>query len=394
MKILQINNNHFRLGGAETVYLNTIKLLKDNNHQVVSFSRSNPLNENLPIKEYFIEQSNFFLNRFYSKHSVRYLKEILESEKPDIVHIHSIVGGITFSILPIIKKFRIPIVKTIHDFRLLCPAAHFWNGKLEVCEKCAHGLYYNCLLNNCSPEGNFRSLAIATESYLRDKILPYNKYIDSFIFVSNFAKDKFIEYDPNIESKSFTIYNYTNNFESCTLKGNYYLYLGRLQPEKGIMLLIDAFEKLPNIKLKIVGDGILYNKINHVNLKNVELLGYKLGNELQEIIKNSSFNIVPSECYETLSMSAIEALAFGKPIIGSDHGGLSELIKDGVNGYKFKPSDINDLIKIINQSNEIKDKEYINLSLSSFNFAKENFNPKLYYDKLMNAYEHSLVGNK
>jgi len=180
MKILLINNNHYRLGGAETVYLNTIELLKSKNHEVISLSRKNQNTIYLGEKEYFINQSEFFVDRFYSINAANQIDFLIEKEKPQIVHLHSIIGGVTFSVLPVIKKYKIPVVITLHDFRLLCPASHFWNGKSKICEMCVKGKYYKCILNNCSPEGKVRSVAIAAESYLRDLLFPYSKLIDRF----------------------------------------------------------------------------------------------------------------------------------------------------------------------------------------------------------------------
>lgn len=391
MKILLINNNHYRLGGAETVYLNTIELLKSKNHEVISLSRKNQNTIYLGEKEYFINQSDFFINRFYSINAANQIDFLIEKEKPQIVHLHSIIGGITFSVLPVIKKYKIPVVITLHDFRLLCPASHFWNGKSKICEMCVKGKYYKCILNNCSPEGKVRSVAIAAESYLRDLLFPYSKLIDRFIFVSKFSKQKFLSANTSIESKSYLIYNFTHNFELNNEIGNYFLYFGRLEPEKGIETLVNAFQKLQNIKLKIAGIGTLFDKIKKMNLPNVELLGQQNRLEINEVIQKSSFVILPSECYENNPMSIVESFAMGKPVIGSNHGGIVELINNGKNGFQFENGNQYGLTELIIKCSKMDIEEYQKLSKNAYLFAKENFTPETYYNKLIKVYEDALV---
>lgn len=390
MKILQINNNHYRLGGAETVYLNTIELLKSKNHEVISFSRKNPKTILHGGKEFFINQSESFVDRFYSRDAANQITNIIQKEKPQIVHLHSIIGGITFSILPVIKKYNIPIIITLHDFRLLCPAAHFWNGQYKVCEKCVKGKYYMCILNKCSPQGKTRSLAIATESYLRDFLFPYSQLIDAFIFVSKFSQRKFLSANNEIKLKSHIIYNFTNDFELNNEMGSYFLYFGRLEYEKGIETLLSAFEKLPNVKLKIAGSGTLLRKLQTINLPNIELLGQLNKKELNEVIKKTSFVVVPSECYENNPMSIVESFALGKPVIGSNLGGIIELIDEGKNGFRFEPENQNKLIELVEKCSNIESKEYNNLSEQAYRFAEGNFTSKIYYNALIKVYEDAL----
>jgi len=256
MKILQINNNYYKKGGAEVVFFNTIDLLKQKGHSVISLSLEDSKNISSDHKEYFIDKKRNH-NRFYSFSSLDVIKKIIENDKPDIVHLHEIIGGISFSILPFIKKRKIPIILTVHDFRLLCPTYIFINGKGENCEKCKRSKYYHCVLNRCSPEGLKRSCVFASESYLRDLILPYEKFIDQFIFVSKFVQNKFIEFNSNISQKSNHIYNFTDRFILTSKQGDYFLYFGRISREKGLLTLLNAFKELPEIQLKIAGEGNL-----------------------------------------------------------------------------------------------------------------------------------------
>lgn len=386
MKILQINNYTYNRGGAETVFFNLVELLRSKNHNIITVGK---YNDNSPPKvDYLISESQFFFNRFYSFKSKLILEKILSDQKPEIVHIHNIIGGITFSILPVIKRYRIPIVASIHDFRLLCPVGIFVNGKKEICEKCKVGKYYEGILNKCSPDGYLKSSIVVSESYLRDLFFPHSKFFDAYLFVSEFTKQKFLEYYPEIENKSYVLYNFTNTFSFTQKRGDYFLYFGRLDREKGLLTLLKAFSQLKNIKLIILGSGPFARLIDQFNSnKNIEYLGFKSGAELRELIENSQYVIIPSECYETLSMSAVEAFSLAKPIITSGLGGLKELLDNGKNGFIFEPGNFESLKEVIINAQSITDEEYFGMSEGCFEYAKKNFDRENYYQKLISVYQ-------
>ena len=342
MKVLQINNHCKSVGGAEVVFSNTIELLREKGHQVLSFCRSDEGGLQGDEDKYSIRYSESPLKRFYSYNAASMIEQVITKEKPDIAHIHNIVGGITFSIMPILRRYKIPTVTSIHDFRLLCPVCHFIDGKNRVCHKCMGGNYLNCTINNCSQNGIIRSIFLTAESYLRDYLFPYKNYIDHYIFVSNFTKEKFSETAPFVLSKYSTIYNFTDRFKQKIEKGAYFFSFGRLANEKGLMTLLKAFRENPQLQLKIAGNGPLKNDLEKNMTDNIELVGYKTGRDLEELIQSASFVIVPSECYETNSLTTVESYAMGKPVIGSQIGALNELIIEGQTGFTFTPKITNE----------------------------------------------------
>jgi len=387
MKIFQINNNYESTGGSDIVFNSTVRLLRDRGHRVITLSRSHHAEAVFNGTDYFLKHSASFIDRFYSADAKNKIEQILAVEKPDLIHIHCIIGGVTFSILPVIKKYKIPVIMTIHDFRLKCPVAIHMNSDGEVCEKCGTGRYYNCILSNCSPAGLLRSVSVAAESYWRDLFIPYDEYVNEYIFVSDFVRGKFLETESNIAKKSHVIFNFTENYNQRVSRGNYYLYFGRLAREKGLLTLLEAFSDLPELNLKIAGAGPLKDLIESKKTQNVELLGFKSGRELKDVLHNSSFVIVPSECYETLSLSAVEAFALGKPVIGSRLGALTELLEGNKNGFLFDPKDKADLKKTISMSSALSDDEYNNLSRNAFHFAAGKFSEEVYYKRLLEVYE-------
>lgn len=399
MKVLLINNCHYKRGGADIAYFNTGDLLKKNGHDVLYFSSLNDKNQSTSFDEYFIHQidyRNLSLTKkissipsfIYNKQAARILEKQINDFKPDIAHIHLFMGGITTSILPVLKKYNIPIIHTVHDYRLICPAYIMLDGNNKICEECIDKSYYKCIKLKCSENKISQSSILALDAYFRKYFIKPLEYIDRFIFVSKFIMNKHIEFNVEYFPKSEMVYNFIPKFESqkkLNSKGKYLLYYGRLSKEKGITTLIQAAEK-SKLSLKIVGTGPLYDTYSEYQSEYVSFLGYKSGNELWNLVTNSSFVVVPSEWYENNPLTILEAYSLGKPVIGAQIGGIPEIIVDKKTGFLFKSSDENSLCEVLLTANQINDEEYNNMSNYALSFAKSNFSDEIHYKKLISIY--------
>lgn len=402
MKILQINKYFYKYGGIEALYFNTINLLKEHGNYVIPFSSKDKNSYPSEHDEFFVKQEKekrkpfnkilHYWRSFYSKEAANNLKQLLKIYKPDIAHIHNINGGITFSILPVLKEFNIPIVATIHGFKYLCPVWEFYDRNGNICEKCKGGKYYYCLLNNCSPRGIMRSFLLTMDSYLRDYFYPHYKYFDAYIFVSQFTMMKYLQAIPQIAYKSFLLYNFIhcNKFVFDMPHEKYFLFFGRLEKGKGLKILLEAFKQLPSLNLIIIGNGSMEGFILSHNLSNVKLLGYKSDDELKEIIGDSFFVIVPSESYENNPMAILEAYSHGKPVIASDIGGIPEIVEDGMTGFLFQRKNAEQLRDIIYKCAHMDNDTYLKMSNSAYQLAKKKFSPENYYQKLISIYNEVL----
>ncbi len=403
MKILQINNFHYRKGGSETVYFNTAELLKNNGHEVSFFSIKNyELNETCEDEKYFISNQNFLNNSFfeqvksvgrffYSKEAKIKLEKLLIQKKPQIAHLHLFYGGITSSILPVLKKYNVKVVATMHDYKLLCPVYTFLDKNLNICEKCATGNYFHCIANNCNKSNFFYSTIIAAESYYRDKLFSPIDYIDKIITVSKFSLEKHLTYKPKLADKLVHIYNFYPNLENQKkkeFKKNYFLFIGRLSREKGLITLLNAFENINNFQLKIAGDGPLKNLVERrvSENTNIEYLGYRNKAEIKGLIDNAYFIVIPSESYENNPMSIIESYANSTPVIASNIGGIPEIVIEGKTGFLFEPKNAKELSVLLKQTLELDQSQYLQMSEETKRFAFVNFNSDVHYKKLISLY--------
>lgn len=405
MRILQINNFHYLRGGSERYYFDVSNLLKTKGHEVIHFSMYHSENRPSDYSQYFVSHIDFaeiaqninlrnglrvIMRTIYSYETKKKLTSLIKTEKPDVVHLQNFHSQLSPSVLYSAKENGLPVVWTVHDYEPLCPNTLFLNSK-GVCEDCTGGKYYKVIANRCKKESLAASVMAAITFYAHRTANIY-KMIDYFITPSEFLKNKLIDYGfdsnkivhiPNFIDIEKTRPSYTH--------AEYFLYLGRLSKEKGILTLLKALKSLQgNARLKIVGKGQLEEEIveyiTNNKLENfVEMLGYRGGKELEDIIKKAMFVVVPSEWYENFPYAVLEAFAYGKPVIGACIGGIPEQIDDGVNGYLFEYKNASELAeKIISL---IDNPEHlVEMGKKAREKAELKYNSQHHYETLMNLY--------
>lgn len=405
MKVLLIDVYNYNKGGAETVCFNTGKLLEEHEHQVIYFTLKWNDNNPSPYSKYFPEsketrrgtfkQVKNMVNYFYHFEAARKLEQLVLDEKPDIAHIHLLWGQITPSIFPVLRRYHVPILFTVHDYRIVCPAYTFRNGSGRICEDCKGKYFYRCFTHTCCKGSKVMSAVMAAEQYFRNAFFNPAKYIDGFLYVSNFARNLQEKYMPVVKTTpNITLYNFSTSIvENSKIMPNnkYFLFFGRLSYEKGVKTLLEAFKDLTDCQLKVVGTGPkedeLKEFVHTFNMQNVEFLGYKQGQELRDLVANAYFVIVPSEWYENNPMTIIEAYSVGTPVIGAKIGGIPEIVVDGETGYQFVSGSSKDLESKIVVANTLSQDEYIQLSAGTLKFAHENLSVENYYPKLIAFYK-------
>ncbi len=391
--------------GGDWTYVDTVnKLYEANGHTIIPFSMKDERNFPTDYSKYFVKNINYrelnkdksILNSLkvvakslYSFEAKKKLRELLKEVKVDVAQLNNINNYLTPSILSVLKEHNIPIVWRVLDYKLICPNTTFVSGN-AVCESCKLHKYYKCVTKKCK-KGSTRASAIAAlENYLYTASGFYNK-VDMFSFQSEFTRDKFIEYGFNPE-KTAIIGNPMGLSENSIHEGTekFILFFGRLEKLKGIFTLLSAMKKLPDVKLKIIGAGQEENEcinlIRKENLTNVEFLGSKWGSELEVILKQALFVVVPSEWYEPSPYSVLQSLAFGKPVVGTKMGGIADAIKDNYNGLLVEPNNAEALAEKIRLlwSDTSKVDEF---GMNAMKTIAEKHSLEHYYDKSMAIFE-------
>ena len=396
MKILLINNFHYVKGGSEAVYFNMARMFTQAGHQVIFFSCKSDKNTDYGSNDHFVPLNsdvNPILGAFryiYNGSAARSLDRLLRENRPEIAHIHLFWGGLSSSILGVLKRHKVPVVHTAHDFRMICPAYLMRRVDGTICNGCFGGNYLNCAKYRCSNGSLMRSLLMSTEFYIRNHIFRALDSIDGFVFVSRFSFEQHKLAMPKFaERKALIAYNAISDLpqEAISIKmGDYYLYFGRLSSEKGLTTLIAAFDALPTLKLKIVGTGPMAEQLQSTAPSNIEFCGYQSGDTLKQTIRNSKAIIVPSEWYENNPMTIIEASMAGVPTIGARIGGIPEIVPDGKTGFTFTPKSISELTDAITRLESLTAEQYSNISNNCRKFAAENFSEQALYTKIINFY--------
>lgn len=402
MKILLVNKFHYLKGGSEKYYFDLAKLLKEHGHEVAFFSMQDEKNIKTDCKEYFVENSdmnskNIFkaLDVIYSKKNKKAMEKALNDFKPDIVHLNNFQRQLSASIIKPIKKRNIPIVFTAHDLQAICPAIIMLDNEKNICEKCINGKYMNCIKGKCIKNSSLKSLLGAIEGkYYRNKKI-YIKQIDKIITPSKFYKEK-LEEDGIKSEKIEALHNFIDidDYNVKIEDEGYALYYGRIIKEKGVLNLIKAFKNIKNHVLYIAGDGPDIEKVKEYIKENrleerIKLLGFLNSDEVKEYVRKARFIVVPSVWYENCPYSVLETLAMGKPIIGSNLGGVPELVKDNENGLIYKYNDIKELEDKMQELFDNKEKAIKFGKMAQENAIKD-FSKEEYYNKIMSVYEGAL----
>ena len=395
MKIL-LANKYYYLRGGDCIYtIELEKLLKSYGHKVAIFSMQHPNNLESNYNEYFPSEVDFakksfgslfkaFTRPFGSKEVKKKLSQLLQKFEPDIVHLNNIHSQLSPILAEISYKKNIPVIWTLHDYKLLCPAHSCLRYKTP-CKLCFNNkinvLKYRCV------KGILGSIIAFLEAkcWNRKKI---EKYTTRYIAPSHFLKSKMIEgdfdaYKITANHNFIAFHKFVNEF---TPKELYYCYVGRLSQEKGVETLITTAIKIKDYKLKIIGTGPLHDKLkNKYNYPHIEFVGFKKWEELKIFLQKARFMVLPSECYENNPLSAIEAFSQGTPVLGANIGGIPELIKPNINGLLFEPGNPEDLKAKIHKMFAVSF-DYGEI----VNDAKKKYSSEGYYHNIHEIYQQAI----
>lgn len=401
MNVVNIGHYYHVKGGSDSYMLALEALLRQHGHNVAPFASQHP--DNLPSawSNYFPTSidtrhpSSRDIFRFiYSRDARCGLDRMLDAFAADIAHLHIYYGQLTPAIFAALRKHDVPVVQSLHEYKLTCPVyTHYSNGR--ICEACEGSRFYRALPRRCNRGSFGRTLASVLESYT-SRWLGDTRAVDQFIAVSRFMRAQMLKHGTLREEQISVLHNFVDPeaFAPQARPGDYFLYFGRLAGNKGIDTLLRAFAPLSEQRLVIAGDGEERARLEALSGKlgagNVSFVGFKRGDQLAQLIRQAMCVVIPSEWYENCPMSVLESLAHAKPVIGSDIGGIPELIAPNRDGWLFPAGDVEALRDCLAQAAAAGD-SLGDMGLAGRRKIEDQFSPAVHYRQLMDIYAKACV---
>ena len=382
MRILQVHNYHVRRGGSEVLFETLVALLRREGHQVTTYAQHNADIRSLADKFRALRRS------LYSRDAELNVREIIVREHPDVVHVHNLYSLISPSVLVACRELDVPVVASVHDYQMVCPTAqHFRRGR--PCELCLGGREYWCALTNC--RGNLlMSMAYAVRTAVARKrrhfldhislFLPPSRFVAQQLAKAGFPADR-IRVVPNPGHAIPAA-------EENDAAGDYAAYVGRISPEKGLDVLLEAVRQT-GIPLRVAGDVSALPSLVRQAPPQVTFVGSLDSRQLPAFYRGARFLVVPSVWYEVFGMVAAEAMAYGRPAIVSRIGGLQEVVEDEVTGLHVRPRDAQDLAR---QMRRLWDDPGLcrELGRAARAQAVEEYSLETYYERICNVYQEAI----
>lgn len=339
-KVLVVHNFYQQAGGEDVVFRNEVDLLRQHGHEVIEFTAHND-------EVNMMGKAALAVNTIWSRSSKQKLASLIAQTKPDVAHFHNTFMVISPAAYYACRELGVPIVQTLHNYRLSCVNATFFRDQ-HVCEDCLGKLFaLPGVIHGCYRESKVISGVVAgmlTAHRLRGT---WTRVIDQYIALTEFSRKKLVQMGLPAEKVVVKTNFLTDDPGQGTHEGDYAVFVGRLTEEKGVRLMLEAWRNLPDIPLKVVGDGPLMDELQSMitqhSLKQVELVGRKPRNETLQLIKDARAMIFPSQWYEGMPMTIIEAFACGTPVIATRMGAMETVVQHERTGLHFQAGNANDL---------------------------------------------------
>lgn len=349
MRVLIANKFFFRNGGSEVVMFQERDYLQKKGMDVVDFAMADARNLDSPYSAYFVTNQSYdqakqsILQRIttaakliHSSEAVRKIGELIDRERPDIVHCHNIYHQLTPSIIGAAKRRNVPVVLTLHDYKTVCPI-HSRLRADHVCSDCLEGDFSNVVRHRCADGSLSKSAVLYAEAVIQRYLGNYES-VDIILAPSRFMAESVTKTRLRQERVQ-VLYNGidTESIPASTIDSNYILYVGRLSRQKGVQTLLEAHSKMAHgMEMVVVGTGPMEDELR-ARYRRARFMGFLSGNALHKIIAEASVVVVPSEGYENCPMSVLEAMAAAKAVVACDIGGIPELVLNGKTGLLFSP---------------------------------------------------------
>jgi len=396
--LLSINNYYYPRGGAEVVFFRHNGMLHDAGWDVVPFAMNHRMNIGGERSEFVSEieygrESDGLATRLrkglkavYSFEARSKLARLIDRSGPDVCHAHNVYHHLSPSILGLVRARGIPLVMTLHDLKIACPAYSMLTHD-GICERCKDGRLYQVVTNRCMKGSLALSALVMLESYLHLALGSYMRNVDRFLVPSRFYLHKLVEWGFPAERFEY-VPNFVaaESFEACYSPGDRFVYFGRLSPEKGVATLIRAAAEA-GVGVDVIGTGPAESELRALAVnRDVRFLGYLTGTKLNAAVSAARAVVVPSEWYENAPLAVLEGAALGKPLIVARIGGLPELVVEGESGWSFESRSVGELAAILRRVAQLPDADVAAAGMAARRRIEDDFSPQRYLERIRGVY--------
>lgn len=375
--------------------------LTERGWHIVPFAMEYEKNFETEYDDYFVEEIDFasqyapiekvrkVVKSVYSLEARREIGRLIDDVKPDVVHAHNVYHHLTPAIFGAIKKKGVPSVMTVHDLKIGCPSK-LMLAPDGVCERCKGGKTWNAIGQRCLKDSLALSTIAAFETSLHQMLGSYKKNVDVFVLPSHFHMNKLIEWGLPAEKARYL----PNAVDVSDLSPTYgagdrFVFVGRLSEEKGLLTFVEAVAE-SGVAATIVGTGPQEDELRALVDKtgaDVLFAGYQTGDALFDIVKAAKALVLPSECYENAPVVLLEAYGVGTPVIGSDLGGIPELVVQGETGLLATAGDARSFAEQLAAMHEMSAAELGEMGHAGRSFVEERFTRSHYLEGLLGIYD-------
>lgn len=385
--VLIVHNYYQIPGGEDTVVANEKKMLEEHGHKVILYSRNNAeLKQMTKFQKLFLPITTVFNPRTYKE-----IKRLIKSENIEIVHVHNTLNLISPAVYYAARAMKVPVVQTVHNFRLVCPGATFYRDG-HICEDCMKNGLWCAVKHKCYRGSKIQTLACVLSTWFHRMTGIYGKI--NYICLTEFNKSKLLELKQIKPEKVFVKPNFVVNESSFVLeesRENQFVFAGRLDKLKGVDILFETWKRMGDNapKLVVCGTGPMEKwckEFVRQNQVNIELRGFVPNIEAQKLIANSKALVLPTQWYEGFPMSIVEAYSVGTPVVCSDLGNAGILVIEGITGVKFAACSSEELIGAVKRL-----KAYRNIYGSTYEMYEQLYTEKQNYKRLIEIYRKAQI---
>jgi glycosyltransferase involved in cell wall biosynthesis len=389
MRILVAHNRYQVSGGEDAVVRDEIDLLRRHGHSVELLEQDNDAIQGLHGK--LIASASIF----YSARSRKRMKDAIHDFRPKIVHVHNWFPMLSPSIIMEASASGIPTVQTLHNFRMFCANALLFRDGV-VCTDClGKSLPLDGVVHGCY-RGSRTGSAIVTAAYAFHRLAHTWDAVDFFISVSGFQREMLVR--GGLPAEKIVVkpnFVASNEWMAEESREDFALFVGRLSPEKGIGTLLPAWNtgRIP-LRLRIIGDGPMAGEVRACAASNpaVDYMGLQPSAAVYLAMAKAKFLVFPSECFEGLSRTVVEAFSQGTPVLAADLGAVRELVEDGVTGYRFPPGNVDALVAGALRFSACEDYERMHANCRSLFLSR--FTAEINYTLLTEIYDKAIAVRK